>query len=121
MGDTETYFQRAAAALGARLLHEGVDGIYTFNWCAQPSFSFSLNLNSTTRRRCAHFAGRFRPSQKTSLLRARYSQTGVRAELLSDLAEVGALARRDKSYISTSIGEPRIDGECVACPANPLS
>ena len=47
-------------------------------------------------------------------MRARYSQTGVRAELLSDLAEVGALARRDKSYISTSIGEPRIDGECVA-------
>ena len=38
----------------------------------------------------------------------------MRAELLSDLAGVGALARRDKSYISTSIGEPRIDGECVA-------
>ena len=51
---------------------------------------------------------------KRSVDGRRYSQTGVRAELLSDLAEVGALARRDKSYISTSIGEPRIDGECVA-------
>ena len=44
MGDTETYFQRAAAALGARLLHEGVDGIYTFNWCAQTSCSHCLLL-----------------------------------------------------------------------------
>ena len=44
MGDTETYFQRATAALGARLLHEGVDGIYTFNWCAQTSCSHCLLL-----------------------------------------------------------------------------
>ena len=30
--DGETYFQHASRALAARLLHEGVDGIYTFNW-----------------------------------------------------------------------------------------
>ena len=33
--DQETYFQNATRALTARLLAEGVDGFYTFNWYGQ--------------------------------------------------------------------------------------
>ena len=34
-GDQETHFQNAVRAVAARLLAEGVDGLYTFNWYTQ--------------------------------------------------------------------------------------
>ena len=41
-GDQETHFQNAVRAVAARLLAEGVDGLYTFNWYTQQRLRHTL-------------------------------------------------------------------------------